>query len=211
MAKIHPKIPTTTTSSSSSNNYMTSTRETFTVWMKSLVFHGNGCTVFDSNGQIVYRVDNYDKKCSGKVYLMDLRGRVLFSIQRKRLQLLRGWDGYKWSGSSEVKKDKPWFRVREDVKNNLRGNMSFNVLLGCTDHKSNNGKGRQYRIIKLAGKSSFRVIDSDDGLVAEVMQKQTRKGVELGEDVLTLVVEPKVDHSLVMALVTVYGLINNKL
>lgn len=81
---------------------------------------------------------------------------------------MRGWDGYKWSGSSEVKKDKPWFRVREDVKNNLRGNMSFNVLLGCTDHKANNGKGTQYRIIKLAGKSSFRVIDTDDGLVAEV-------------------------------------------
>lgn len=87
----------------------------------------------------------------------------------QKLQLLRGWDGYKWSGSSEVKKEKPWFRVREDVKINLRGgNMSFNVVLGCTDHKANNGKGRQYRIIKLAGKSSFRVIDSDDGLVAEV-------------------------------------------
>lgn len=45
----------------------------------------------------------------------------------------------------------------------------------------------------------------------QVTQKQTCKGVELGEDVLKLVVEPKVDHSLIMALVTVYGLINNTL
>lgn len=36
-------------------------------------------------------------------------------------------------------------------------------------------------------------------------------GVALGEDVLKLTVEPHVDHSLIMALVTVYGLINNKL
>lgn len=80
MAKVYP-------SSSSplhpTSNYMTSTRETFTIWMKSLIFNGNGCTVYDSDGQIVYRIDNYNRKCSKRVYLMDLRGNVLITILKK--------------------------------------------------------------------------------------------------------------------------------
>lgn len=76
MSKVYPNTHTTT-------SYMTSKRETFTVWMKSLVFQGNGCTVFDTNGEIVYRIDNYEKNRSNEVYLMDLKGKVLFSIRRK--------------------------------------------------------------------------------------------------------------------------------
>ncbi|KAK0587398.1 hypothetical protein LWI29_022170 [Acer saccharum] len=64
---------------------MTSRREKFTIWMRSLICHTNGCTVYDSNGDIVYRVDNYDQKCRDKVYLMDLRGQVLFTIRTKEV------------------------------------------------------------------------------------------------------------------------------
>jgi hypothetical protein len=35
--------------------------------------------------------------------------------------------------------------------------------------------------------------------------------VSLGEDVLTLVVEPNVDHSLIMGLLVVHGLINHSM
>lgn len=79
MAKVHPEA----FGSTSSNSYMASTRETYTVWLKSLVFHGNGCTIFNSKGEIVFRVDNYQEKSSSEVFLMDLNGDVLFSIQRK--------------------------------------------------------------------------------------------------------------------------------
>lgn len=78
MAKVYPEVFT-----SSSNNYMASIRETYTVWLKSLVFHGNGCTIFNSKGEIVFRVDNYQQRSSSEVFLMDLNGDVLFSIQRK--------------------------------------------------------------------------------------------------------------------------------
>ncbi|CAN6579176.1 unnamed protein product [Malus baccata var. baccata] len=44
------------------SKYMTST---FTLWMKSLVMQGNGCTAFDANGQVVYRIDNYDDNKHG--------------------------------------------------------------------------------------------------------------------------------------------------
>ncbi|KAA8522388.1 hypothetical protein F0562_013251 [Nyssa sinensis] len=198
MTKVYPHTPTC-------SSYMTSTRETFTIWMKSLVFHGNGCTVFDSNGEIVYRIDNYGRKCSGsEVYLMDLRGKVLFSIQPKKLQVFGCWDGYKWSDSA-VNKESPWFQVRKDL-NILRKDMSCSVTLGCGKSKAS-----CYKMVGLAGKSAFKIIDTDDRIIAEVKQKQSSSGVSLGDDVLTLTVEPQIDHSLITALVTVYGLMNHKM
>lgn len=76
MARIYPHILT-------GSPYMTSKGETFTIWMKSLLYHAYGCTVFNSKGEIVYRVDNYDNKCSNEVHLMDLRGEILFTIRQK--------------------------------------------------------------------------------------------------------------------------------
>lgn len=72
---------------SNSSSYITSRRETFTLWMKSLLFHGKGCTVFDAEGKLVYRIDNYCVRKSScreeDVDLMDLRGHLLFSLRHK--------------------------------------------------------------------------------------------------------------------------------
>lgn len=78
MAKVHPQLITSCSTSSSPED-----REKYTVWMKSLVLNSNGCTIYDSNGNIVYRIDNYDTKCSSQVYLMDLKGKVLSTLLRK--------------------------------------------------------------------------------------------------------------------------------
>ncbi|KAK4479199.1 hypothetical protein RD792_014710 [Penstemon davidsonii] len=59
--------------------------------------------------------------------------------------------------------------------------------------------------------SSCKIIDNFGGLVAEVKRKITTSGVVLDEDVLTMVVEPHIDHSLIMGLVVVFGLINHKM
>jgi hypothetical protein len=69
----------------------------FTIWMKSLVLNGSGCTVYDSGGRIVYRVDNYGSRRAADVCLMDLAGNVVVQILSKaRLGHLVGrWDGYR--------------------------------------------------------------------------------------------------------------------
>ncbi|XP_059661759.1 protein LURP-one-related 4-like [Cornus florida] len=186
---------------------MASRREIYTIWMQSLVFHGNGCTVYDSKGEIVYRIDNYGNKCCHKVYLMDLHGEVLFSIlQKKKLGIFGYWVGYKWSGCKVKKESRPCLKVRKDWRI-LRRDMSCDVRLGCDEAKAS----CSYRIVGLAGKSTFKIMDTNNQLVAEVKQKESTSGVLLGDDVLTLVVEPQRDHSLVMALMTVYGLINQKM
>ncbi|RWW33013.1 hypothetical protein BHE74_00029880 [Ensete ventricosum] len=54
-----------------------------TVWRKSLLFNGNGFTVFDSKGHLVFRVDNYSSGSRDCVVLMDGAGKPLLTIRRK--------------------------------------------------------------------------------------------------------------------------------
>lgn len=76
------------------------------------------------------------------------------------------------------------------------------------------GYGKKgYKIVKSGGKLGFKIVDLDqDGsLVAEVKRKQTASGIDLGNDVFTLSVEPEIDQSLIMAIIMVYGLIHRQL
>ncbi|KAK4843634.1 hypothetical protein QYF36_010877 [Acer negundo] len=209
--KVHPLPPSSSSSSSSSfsssssssSSYVTSKREAFTIWMKSLVMHGNGCTVFNENGEIVYRIDNYEKKGSKEVYLMDLYGRILFTL--RKVHFFGQWEGYQGDGTNNLNKEKPSFRVTRN------GHVTL--------HYSNNGEAADcYRLEAMGGgkksSSEFKIIDSTRGgrrVVAEAKRKQSSSGVVLGDDVFTLMVEPHVDHSLIMALVTVHGLMHHRL
>nr|GFA31053.1 protein LURP-one-related 11-like [Tanacetum cinerariifolium] len=196
MAKVYPQALSSSSSSSSSlssSTYVSSKQECFTIWMKSLVYNSHGCTAYNSKGEIVYRVDNYDKKCSSQVYLMDILGNVLFSIQRKKLRIFGCWDGYNWDFSKKQR----WFRVT-----NKRGMV--HVDLGSNQ--------RGYKILK-NGTKGFKILnlDQDGAMVAEIKRKQTTSGVDLGNDVFTLTVEPNIDQSFIMSLIMVYGLIHRQL
>ncbi|CAI9094013.1 OLC1v1029647C3 [Oldenlandia corymbosa var. corymbosa] len=169
MAKVHPDqrlARIDSTSNTVDSRYIASTRETFTVWMKSLIFHGNGCTIFNSNGEIVFRVDNYQQRSCNEVFLMDLNGDVLFSIQRKKIRVLERWiKGYKWSNETgDDKMARPWIQVRKCSKI-LGGKMGYRVALG-----SDKAAGIGYTIIGSDdGKSEFKIVDSDGQVVAEVI------------------------------------------
>ncbi|XVF51515.1 hypothetical protein PTKIN_Ptkin04bG0191000 [Pterospermum kingtungense] len=175
-------------------------RETFTIWMKSLVCHTNGCTVFDSKGEIAYRVENYDTKGCSEVHLMDLQGQVLFTILKKKLQIFGCWNGYRGDFTS-TKKEKPWFQVKRSCSI-VKRDFSCQVTVGFN----------KYWIVSLGRKKQgFQIVNLAGDIVAEVKQKQLSSGMVLGDDVLTLEVEPYMDHSLIVALFTVYGLINRRL
>ncbi|KAL0283951.1 UNVERIFIED_CONTAM: protein LURP-one-related 11 [Sesamum angustifolium] len=184
MAKVHP---TTSTTSSSCHESSSSEREVFTVWMKSLVIGSNGCTVFNSKGEIVFRVDNYQTRCSREVLLMDYNGRVLFSIKRKKLLIFRSWEGYKWTNSEFDPEKGEWFKVRRKCKFFSRGISSCHVILGC----NKTGGHCSYKVVGLEGKPTMKITDCTGRVLAEVMQKQSSGGVSLGDDVLSLMVEPR--------------------
>jgi uncharacterized protein YxjI len=198
MAKVYPNQELTT-SSESHHQCLSSKKETYTVWMKSLVFHSNGCTVYNSNGNIVYRVDNYDRKGRREVNLMDLKGNLLCTI-KKRLLALGCWEGHKYCRNSNFRsqEQQPWFEVKKCL--NLTGKIACEIKAGsqnlCIERMS-------------IGKSiAFRIVNKLDGkIIAEAKQKQSSSGVVLSNDVLTLNLAAGTDHSLIMALITVYGLI----
>ncbi|KAJ6393704.1 hypothetical protein OIU77_023021 [Salix suchowensis] len=123
--------------------------------MKSLLCQTNGCTVFDSDGHVVYRVDNYDKKCRKKVYLMDLRGRVLVTIRRKRLQFFGCWYGYRWDSSAN--RENPWFQVKKYSRFICMGSFACQVTVGF----------EKYQVEKLASKTEFRIVGIDGDVIAE--------------------------------------------
>ncbi|XVF20082.1 hypothetical protein REPUB_Repub11eG0167700 [Reevesia pubescens] len=186
MAKVHPQAPVSDPCSMSPAG-----RETFTIWMKSLVCHTNGCTVFDAKGEIVFRVENYDTKGSNEVHLMDLRGKVLFTILKKKLEIFGCWNGYRGNFTGTKKKEKPCFQVKKCCSI-LRRDIACQVTVGFN----------KYWIVTLGcKKQGFKM----------VKQKQLCSGMVLGDDVLSLEVEPYIDHSLIVALVTIYGLMNRRL
>ncbi|XP_077230937.1 protein LURP-one-related 11-like [Tasmannia lanceolata] len=160
MAKIHPQAFLSSASSSSFSNYIAPTKEIFTIWMKSLISNSNGCTVLDSNGKIIYRIDNYEQKYSDEVYLMDLRGDVLFTILRKKLRLFGRWEGYKSNGSKMEQVS--WFKVRKPCRI-LKGDSPCQVTVGW-----NKDRPDCYRIEGLAGKSACKRVDKAGRLVAEI-------------------------------------------
>ncbi|CAL5214779.1 unnamed protein product [Lathyrus oleraceus] len=201
MTKVYPNKESTTSSQSHDDQCLSNKRERYTVWMKSLVLHSNGCTVYDSNGSIVYRVDNYDTKGGREVNLMNLQGNVVCTI-KKRLLAFGSWQGHKYRSSnsdSRSSEKQPWFQV----KRCLTGKTACEIKVGsqnlCIERMS-------------IGKSfGFRIVNKNGEMIAEAKQKESSSGIVLSNDVLTLDLEAGTDHSLIMALITVYGLICEKM
>ncbi|XP_025819328.1 protein LURP-one-related 11-like isoform X2 [Panicum hallii] len=166
----------------------------YTVWMKSLVFNGNGCTVYGADGCVAYRVDNYGCRGGREVFFMDRAGNNLIRIQRKSFCMFRRWEACRCFDDGE--ETRPWFRVHRTWRN------------GAAVAMHGSGRSRAYRIDGCSRKSDYKISGADGLIVAAIARKQTASGVALGEDVLTLTVGPEVDHLLVLGLVVVFGLIN---
>ncbi|XP_051227965.1 protein LURP-one-related 11 [Lolium perenne] len=196
MAKIQPHPAAASPSPCSSSDGHRS-QQAYTVWMKSLVFNGNGCTVYTADGEVAFRIDNYGCKGGREVFFMDRAGNTLIRIRRKGFGMFRMWEVCHVAGEEE--EATPWFSVRRAKKGGAAVTM-------------HGGAGACYRVDGCcARKSDYRVISGGGAVVAEVARKQTAAGVVLGDDVLTLMVEPEVHHLLVLGLVVVCGLMNRSL
>ncbi|KAM3231229.1 hypothetical protein ACQJBY_061419 [Aegilops geniculata] len=196
MAKIQPLPAATSLPSSEDQRQGQRGRQAYTVWMKSLVFNGNGCAVYGPDGAVAFRVDNYGCRGGHEVFFMDRQGNALISIRRKGFGMFRRWDVCRCQEEEAT----PWFTVRRAGKGGAAVAM-------------HGGAKTCYRIDGCSGarRPEYRVRGVDGAAVAEVARKQTAAGVVLGEDVLTLTVAAEADHLLVLGLVVVRGLINRSL
>lgn len=122
------------------------------------------------------------------------------------------WEGYKWRGQKQ--EPRPWFTVTRPVIRPFQWSHGRPASSSsCEFRCDTTGRVMRYTIADEcragSGKQGCRIVDEASGVVvAEVKRKVTASGVALGEDVLSLVVEPGTDLSLVVGLVLVYGLMN---
>uniref|UniRef100_A0ACD5XGB5 Uncharacterized protein n=1 Tax=Avena sativa TaxID=4498 RepID=A0ACD5XGB5_AVESA len=198
MAKVQP-LPGAASPSPSpySSSDEQRSRQTYTVWMKSLVFNGNGCTVYTADGGVAFRVDNYGCRGGREAFFMDRAGNTLIRIRRKGFGMFRRW----WEVCRVAGEDDeatPWFSVRRAEKGGAAVTM-------------HGGAGTCFRVDGCCARKSDYRVTGGGAVVAEVARKQTAAGVVLGEDVLSLTVGPEVDHLLVLGLVVVRGLMNRSL
>jgi uncharacterized protein YxjI len=164
--------------------------------MKSLVFNGNGCTVYGADGSVAFRVDNYGCRGGREVFFMDRAGKTLIRIRRKSFGVFRRWEACRYvdAGEGSGEETRPWFGVRKAGKNGA----------AVTIH----GSGRTYTVDGCARKSDYKITGADGAVAAAIGRKQTVTGVVLGDDVLTLTVGSGTDRLLALGLVVVCGLMN---
>ncbi|KAL4190114.1 hypothetical protein AMTRI_Chr08g210460 [Amborella trichopoda] len=164
---------------------------TLTVWKKSLLFNCNGFTVYDSRGNLVFRVDNYLSDHKGELVLMDACGKSLLTLRRKVLSLSDHWlifDGDFGPGA------KPRFSMKKS-RNFLNPKSLAHVF-------SSASKTPIYEIEGIYSQRCCTILDEKQQHVAEIKCKEASKaGISYGWDVFKLIVQPEMEMEVAMALV----------
>eukprot|EP00253_Pinus_taeda_P029736 PITA_29736 len=182
LAKIHPHDPQLATHAAIEDKLPNVSATSLTVWKKSLVYGCNGFTVFNSSGNLVFRVDRYPSDPKNEVVLMDSAGMALLTMRRKRLSLRNECQGFLGEPRDA---QKPLFIVRRAPSLLISSKRSTEVYV------------RGY------AKRSFTLLNRFNEPVAEVKPKQVRSDIRLGEDVFNLTVRPGYNQAFAMALIIV--------
>jgi uncharacterized protein YxjI len=176
-------------------NYVFKEEIQYTVLKTSLFFSGDGFTVYDCRGQLVFRVDSYgpDSRNLDELVLMDPDGRCLLTVRRKRPSLHQRWEGFK---GERIDGDKPTFSVK-------RSSMIGRSHSGVTVEMYNNSS-EEYHIEGCFSQRCCTVFNMMKETVAEIHRKvDPTTGVMLGKEVLTLCVKPGFDAAFAMGFVLI--------
>ncbi|XP_076895983.1 protein LURP-one-related 8-like [Bidens hawaiensis] len=193
MTKVYPKAaspPQQQTSTSSRNINPV----VLTVWKKSLLFNCDGFTVYDSNGNLVFRVDNYAGSKKSEVVLMDASGHPLLTVRHKRASITDNWLVY--DGETTVN---PRFSVAKHV-NLMKAKSLAHVSSAAGSPKK---KSLVYEVEGSYAQRCCVVYDDKRRCVAEIKRKEAVGGVAFGGDVFRLVMQPEIDSTVAMGLVVV--------
>ncbi|GMH03630.1 hypothetical protein Nepgr_005469 [Nepenthes gracilis] len=173
------------------------TRETYlTVCKTSVFFPGDGFTVYDCNGQLVFRVDSYGGPEIQKeeIVLMDAAGHCLLTVRRKRPSLHHRWEGYLGERNEG---SKPTFSVK---RSSIIGGSGVTVEMY-------NDQGEEYQIEGSFRQRSCTFYGVGNGrreVVAEIRRKvDASTNVVLGKDVFLLSLKSGFDAAFAMGLVLV--------
>ncbi|TKY48070.1 LURP-one-related 12 [Spatholobus suberectus] len=173
-----------------------------TVLKTSLFFAGDGFTVYDCKGQLVFRVDSYgpDTRDRDELVLMDPNGRCLLTVRRKRPSLHQRWEGFK---GERVDGDKPIFSVK---RASILGRSRASLTVEMYDNP-----GEEYQIEGCFSQRCCTVFNMMKESVAEIRRKvDPTTNVVLGKEVFSLCVKPGFDAAFAMGFVLVLDQINGE-
>ncbi|XP_042518606.1 protein LURP-one-related 11-like [Macadamia integrifolia] len=186
-----------------------------TLWRQSLLFNGNGYTVYDDlGGGLVFRVDNYASNWKQEMFLMDFSGHVLFTICRrsnsnnsnsisqliwKKLSILESWEAFKGDKEEGIRYgsglQKPFM-----VATKAFSNSCCNITVATGD---------KY-LIKWSCREGWSKIFPAAAAAATLPIAQISKkfgtppeSSSLGKDVFTLTVQQGVDQAIIMTMVMI--------
>ncbi|KAF7843255.1 protein LURP-one-related 12-like [Senna tora] len=171
-----------------------------TVLKTSLFFAGDGFTVYDSNGELVFRVDSYgpDSRDKDHVVLMDPHGHCLLTLRRKRPSLHQRWEGFM---GERMDGDKPIFSLR---RSSIIGRSRAPVTVEVYDTP-----GEDYQIEGCFSHRRCQIYNAMRKSVAEIRRKvDPTTGVMLGKEVFSLCVKPGFDAAFAMGLILVLDQMN---
>lgn len=187
--------------------FCSETPTVLTVWKKSLLFSGNdGFTVFDSKGDLVFRMDIVND--THNLLLMDALGKPLLTLRRKLPSLHNRWEGFL---GDKVEGQKPLFTVRRSsilptssssVEVFMMSSTTYFALMTstvCADYQVEGSFAQ--RCCTIYSGASHRI-------AAEVKRKCGAQGTMLGKDVFSLCVEPGFDRAFIMGLIVILDHIN---
>ncbi|KAI3994059.1 hypothetical protein MKX01_012316 [Papaver californicum] len=207
MSKIHPNYENPLKEIIYSDHKHGDSPSNLTVWKKSsMSFQGtDGFTVFNQQGKLVFRVDNYSRKnrcLIGGIILMNGIGRALMTLRPRLLGMQYQWNGYE-GGEDKCRKapKKPIFSMRRRSICR-KSNEEAEIFISTTDSVKS-------LLPDLRIEGSFRrrkcsIVTHDGKKVAEILRKKVNNTtVVLNDDVFSLVVEPGFNCDIVMAFVVI--------
>ncbi|XP_057786880.1 protein LURP-one-related 5-like [Salvia miltiorrhiza] len=163
----------------------------FTVMKTSVFFAGDGFTAFDSKGELIFRVDNYDGGDSCEMVLMDRAGRCILTVRRKRPSLHQRWEGFVGEG----REDKALFSVRRSSMIARPTGMTVDVY---------SDPGEEYLIEGSFACRTCTVLNAERQVVAEIRRKvDIYANLVLSKDVFLLSVKRGFDSAFAMGLILI--------
>ncbi|WOK96742.1 hypothetical protein Cni_G05449 [Canna indica] len=201
MSRIHP------TRSKNVDEDLTTTAtnhpSVWTVWNKSSMgFQGtDGFSIYDSQGNLAFRVDNYSRmhKCfAGELLLMDGTGKALMAMKPQILSMHDRWRGFKDEDGLESSCKTHVFSMRR--RSILQNHDKTEIFL---DSPKNHSSVPNFRTEGCFRTRNCKILNGKGDEVAQISHKKVNQSVTLGDEVFTLIIQPSMDTALIMAFLVI--------
>lgn len=176
-----------------------------TVWRRSLLFNGKGFTVFDSNGNLVFRVETYARGSPREVVLMDADGLALLTVRRKKLSLAEEWLVYDGDGDELAPRR---FTARRNMSLLPTKSLCRLSPARSLDGTTGDAPGCRYHVEGSYASRSLHMFACTGGNQRRRVATVCRKEAAIGPDVFRLMVEPDFEPALAMAVVILLDQMN---